>query len=50
MGHKEFRFVYPALPFLLLAAAIGTDAFIIALRQAWPQYGQRSLIGIAAAG
>ncbi len=33
IGHKEYRFLLPALPFFLLSAAIGTGALLGAIRR-----------------
>jgi GPI mannosyltransferase 3 len=45
--HKELRFVFAAIPFILLLAAIGTAAFVEAMRRAWPRAGRHLLIGMA---
>lgn len=35
LGHKEYRFVYPALPLLLVGIAVGAAEVIEGLRAAW---------------
>jgi hypothetical protein len=35
LGHKEYRFVYPALPLLLVGVAVGAAVVVERLRAAW---------------
>lgn len=44
IGHKEFRFVFPALPFVLLLAAIGTVDLLKAAGNTWPRLKRHPLI------
>lgn len=36
IGHKEYRFLFPALPFFLLLAALGATALLDTIRRTWP--------------
>jgi hypothetical protein len=47
IAHKEYRFVLPALPFVLLAAAIGTADFIAAVKRAGTSFDERRLLAAA---
>jgi GPI mannosyltransferase 3 len=49
IGHKEYRFVFPAVPFVLLLAAIGTADLVEAVKRVWPGLGGRALV-LAAMG
>lgn len=44
IGHKEFRFVLPALPFFLLLAAVGTADFLKGAGDAWPRLRRHPLV------
>ena len=44
IAHKEYRFVFPAVPFILLLAAVGTVDLLDALKRAWPGLGGRLLV------
>ncbi len=50
VGQKLYRFLFPALPFILLAAAIGTADFVAAMRRAWPRLGRGVLLVAVALG
>lgn len=50
IGLKIYRFLFPALPFILLAAAIGTADVAAAMRRAWPGSGTRVLLAAVALG
>ena len=47
IGHKEYRFVFPALPFFLLLAAIGTADVIAVVRPMLSSYGRRGLVVVS---
>jgi GPI mannosyltransferase 3 len=50
VAHKEYRFLFPALPFILLAAAVGTADFMTAMRRAWSRVGKGVLLAAVALG
>jgi hypothetical protein len=50
ISHKEIRFLYPALPFILLAAAVGTTEVALGVSRAWPRFGKRACLAAAILG
>lgn len=47
ISHKEIRFLYPVLPFILLAAAIGTSDVVSGIGRTWPRVGNRACLVLA---
>jgi phosphatidylinositol glycan class B len=50
IGHKELRFLLPAVPFLLLAASVGLVELATGLDRAWPRIGRRAMLSLVIAG
>jgi hypothetical protein len=44
VGHKEYRYVFPALPFVLTLAAIGSVQVVDAMARAWPKIKRQHLV------
>jgi len=47
IGHKEYRFIFPSVPFVLLAASFGTADAAAAMKRAWPSASKPILIAAA---
>ncbi len=50
IGHKEYRFVYPALPFLFILAGVGTSEALNVIGIAAPRLARFRRIGLALFG
>ncbi len=49
VAHKEYRFIYPALPLIAILAGFGTADLLRVLRQTWPRSFGRAAIPAALA-